>query len=206
MKRLLFLAWPLILLWAVVSSGSAQSMKITQPHKDSTETATFGGGCFWCMEALFKTVKGVESVTCGYAGGHTKNPTYEQVCSDTTGHAEVIQVRFNPAVITYDQLLDLFWEAHDPTTLDRQGNDVGTQYRSIVLYGNEAQKQSAEKSKAEAAKHFSKPIVTAIVPLTAFYKAEDYHQDYFLNHSNAPYCQLVIAPKLKKFEAETQKP
>ena len=169
---------------------------------DQTEIADLGGGCFWCMEAVFERLPGVVSVTSGFAGGHTENPTYEQVCTETTGHAEVTQIVFDPAKISYDQLLDVFWQAHDPTTLNRQGADVGTSYRSIILYRNETQKLEAEKSKMEARKNFKNPIVTEIVPLKTFYPAEDYHQQYYDNNSNAPYCQIVIAPKLEKLEAK----
>jgi peptide-methionine (S)-S-oxide reductase len=162
------------------------------------QTATFGGGCFWCAEAVFQRIPGVKSVVSGFAGGTTLNPTYEQVCTGDTGHAEVVQIEFNPAIITYDKLLEVFWEAHDPTTLNRQGNDTGTQYRSIILYSNEAQKIAAEKSKAEAARHFSSPITTQIVPLTKFYPAEKYHQNYYNEHQGQGYCQFVIRPKLRK--------
>lgn len=167
-----------------------------------TETATFGGGCFWCMEAVFERIDGVKSVTSGYAGGSVAQPTYEQVCAGGTGHAEVIQVEYDSALITYEQLLDQFWSAHDPTTKDRQGADVGTQYRSVILYANEQQRIAAEKSKATviASGVFSDPVVTEVVPLKAFYKAEGYHQDYFRNNPNAPYCIFVIKPKLKKLE------
>jgi len=165
-----------------------------------TELATLGGGCFWCMEAVFKMLPGVKSVTSGYAGGTKENPTYKEVCNGDTGHAEVIQIEFDPAVISYEKLLATFWEAHDPTTLDRQGNDTGTQYRSVILYRNEAQKTAAEKAKAEAQKHFREPIVTEIAPLGKFYPAEDYHQDYYRQNSNQPYCRIVIRPKVEKFE------
>jgi len=167
-----------------------------------TETATFGGGCFWCMEAVFERIDGVKSVTSGYAGGPVANPTYEQVCAGGTGHAEVIQVEYDPAVITYGQLLDQFWSAHDPTTKDRQGADVGSQYRSIILYADEQQRIAAEKSKATviASGEYSDSVVTEIVPLKAFYRAEAYHQDYFRNNPKAPYCVFVIKPKLKKLE------
>ncbi|HVV72040.1 MAG TPA: peptide-methionine (S)-S-oxide reductase MsrA [Verrucomicrobiae bacterium] len=164
------------------------------------ETATLGGGCFWCTEAMFQMLPGVKSVTSGYAGGTTENPTYKEVCTGRTGHAEVIQVEFDPAVVTYDKILETFWEAHDPTTLNRQGADTGTQYRSIILYNSDAQKAAAEKSKAEAQKRFSKPIVTEIVPLTHFWKAEEYHQNYFRTNPNQPYCRVVIEPKVEKFE------
>lgn len=165
------------------------------------ETATFGGGCFWCTEAIFRQLNGVESVESGYCGGETKNPTYRDVCTGETGHAEVIQLRFNPAVISYRELLEVFWSTHDPTTLDRQGADVGTQYRSVIFYHSEEQKKLAEKLKQELNDDlvFGKPVVTEIVPFTVFYKAEDYHQEYFENNAAKPYCQLVIIPKLNKF-------
>jgi peptide-methionine (S)-S-oxide reductase len=165
-----------------------------------TETADFGGGCFWCMEAVFERLPGVVSVTSGFAGGTTENPTYEQVCTETTGHAEVTEIEFDPAKISYDKLLQVFWQAHDPTTLNRQGADEGTSYRSIILYRDEKQKLLAEKSKLAAQADFKNPIVTEIVPLKKFYKAEDYHQQYYDNNTNAGYCQVVIAPKLEKLE------
>jgi peptide-methionine (S)-S-oxide reductase len=177
------------------ATGFSQSMNTNQ-----TELATFGGGCFWCMEAEFQRIPGVKSVTSGFAGGQTENPTYEQVCTGATGHAEVTQIAFDPQKISYAKLLDYFWDAHDPTTLNRQGADEGTQYRSVILYSSEAQKEAAEKSKTDAQKRFKSPIVTQIVPLKKFYKAEDYHQDYYNNNSSAPYCQVVIRPKLEKFE------
>ena len=164
------------------------------------ETAVFGGGCFWCLDAQFKLVNGVKSVTSGYAGGTTTNPSYEEVCSETTGHAEVVQVEFDPSVVTYADLLRKFFRAHDPTTLNRQGPDVGTSYRSIILYKDDNQKAIAEKVKAEAQKDWPDPIVTEIVPLKAFYRAEDYHQDYFAKNPTQGYCRLVVAPKVKKFE------
>ena len=163
-------------------------------------TATFGGGCFWCMEAVFERVEGVKSVTSGYAGGKTTNPNYKQVCSDETGHAEVIQIEFDPAKVSYEQLLEIFWAAHDPTTLNRQGGDEGTQYRSIILYQGDAQKAAAEKSRAAAQKEFGGRVVTEIVPLMKFYPAENYHQDYYRSNTHAPYCMMVITPKLKKLE------
>jgi peptide-methionine (S)-S-oxide reductase len=179
----------------------------TKPMENATnhtEHATLGGGCFWCTEALFQMLPGVKSVTSGYAGGTKVNPTYQDVCAGKTGHAEVIQVEFDPQVVSYDKILSTFWEAHDPTTLNQQGADHGTQYRSIILYNSEAQKLAAEKSKAEAQKHFSKPIVTQIVPLKAFYKAEGYHQDYYRSNPHVPYCRLVIQPKVEKFEKKLQ--
>jgi peptide-methionine (S)-S-oxide reductase len=162
------------------------------------EKATFGAGCFWCVEAVFERVDGVASVTAGYAGGTTPDPSYEVVCTGKTGHAEVIQITYNPAIVSYEQLLRIFWECHDPTTMNRQGADVGTQYRSVVFYHDEAQKQAAEKSKQSAQKNFQHPIVTEILLLKNFYPAEKYHQDYYTNNQNAPYCRLVITPKLKK--------
>ncbi|MCX6896398.1 MAG: peptide-methionine (S)-S-oxide reductase MsrA [Verrucomicrobia bacterium] len=171
-----------------------------------TERATFGGGCFWCTEAMFQTVKGVKSVTSGYAGGKTANPTYEQVCSGATGHAEVIQIAFDPREVSYAHLVDVFWNAHDPTTRNAQGADHGTQYRSIILYENAAQQAAAEASRKKAQAHFAKPIVTEIAPLTKFYPAEIYHQNYFRNNGDAPYCAAVIRPKLEKFKAKEKQP
>jgi peptide-methionine (S)-S-oxide reductase len=162
--------------------------------------ATFGGGCFWCVEAVFERLDGVTSAVSGYAGGKTPNPTYEQVCSGTTGHAEVVQIEFDPGKISYERLLEVFWQAHDPTTLNRQGADAGTQYRSIILYHDETQKMIAEKSKSAAQKMFRDPIVTEIVTFTVFYPAEDYHQGYYDDHGGAPYCSVVIRPKLEKLE------
>ena len=167
---------------------------------NKTEIADFGGGCFWCMEALFGRLPGVVAVRSGFAGGTTENPTYQQVCTETTGHAEVTEIAFDPAKISYAKLLEVFWQAHDPTTLNRQGADEGTSYRSIILYSDENQKLLAEKSKLTAQKDFHNPIVTEIVPLKKFYLAEDYHQQYYNNNSNAGYCRAVIAPKLEKLE------
>src|SRR5271156_1890016 len=179
-------------------SAFAQTNSMNTTHK--TEIADFGGGCFWCMEAVFERLPGVISVTSGFAGGTTENPTYAQVCTETTGHAEVTEIEFDSAKISYDKLLEVFWQAHDPTTLNRQGADEGTSYRSIILYRNEKQKLEAEKSKIAAQENFKNPIVTEIVPLEKFYPAEDYHQQYYDENSNAPYCQVVIAPKLEKLE------
>jgi len=162
------------------------------------EKATVGGGCFWCLEAVFEDLKGVSSVTSGYAGGHTPNPDYESVCSGQTGHAEVIQVKFDPSVLSYKDLLKIFFTLHDPTTLNRQGADRGTQYRSIVLYENAAQKAAAEEAREAAQKHWPDPIVTEIVPLGSFYEAEAYHQGYYKQNTKKPYCSAVIAPKVKK--------
>jgi peptide-methionine (S)-S-oxide reductase len=166
------------------------------------EKATLGNGCFWCTEAIFENLKGVESAVSGYSGGQTKNPTYKEVCSGETGHAEVIQVTFDPSVISYSELLEVFWKVHDPTTLNRQGNDVGTQYRSVIFYHNEEQKKIAEnyKSKLEESKVFSDPIVTEITKFDKFYIAENYHQDYYEQNKREPYCNFVITPKLEKFK------
>jgi peptide-methionine (S)-S-oxide reductase len=164
--------------------------------------ATLGGGCFWCLEAVFERVDGVASVVSGYAGGTTENPTYQEVCTGKTGHAEVVQIHFDPAKVSYEALLDLFWRAHDPTTLNRQGADVGTQYRSIILYHNEAQRAAAEQSRTTAQSRFAAPIVTEIVPLRRFYPAENYHQDFYRNNRTHGYCRAVIAPKLEKLEKE----
>jgi peptide-methionine (S)-S-oxide reductase len=168
----------------------------------STEIATLGGGCFWCIEAVYNRIDGVKTVVSGYAGGQKEDPTYEEVCSGTTGHAEVVQIHFDPKVITYEQILDLFWKAHDPTTLNRQGADVGTQYRSIILYNSEAQRGAAERSKAKAGATFNEPVVTEIVPLSGFYPAEEYHQDYYRNNQQVGYCSFVIRPKLEKLGLE----
>lgn len=167
-----------------------------------TDTATFGTGCFWCTEAIFQQLDGVLKVTSGYSGGQVKNPTYKQVCEGNTGHAEVVQVVYDPSKISFDELLEVFWQTHDPTTLNRQGNDVGPQYRSAIFYHNEEQQQKAEKYKAELDKSgaWDKPIVTEITPFTNFYVAEDYHQDYYSNNGSQPYCYYVIRPKLEKFE------
>ena len=166
-----------------------------------TDTATFAAGCFWCVEAVFQELKGVHSVTSGYTGGKIKNPSYREVCSGLTGHAEACQIIYNPKVISYDELLEAFWGSHDPTTLNRQGADQGTQYRSAIFYHNEQQKQLAEayKAKLNSEQAFDKPVVTEISAAGAFYKAEDYHQNYFNENGNAPYCTFVIVPKLEKF-------
>lgn len=165
------------------------------------DTATFGAGCFWCVEAVFQDLKGVISVTSGYAGGKIANPTYREVCSGLTGHAEVAQIVYNPSVISFDELLEVFWKTHDPTTLNRQGNDSGTQYRSVIFCHNEKQKELAEKYKAEIDKSgaYDKPLVTEISPFAKFFKAEDYHQQYFNQNGEEPYCKFVIQPKVDKF-------
>ena len=168
---------------------------------EKLETVTLGAGCFWCVEALFLDLEGVHSVESGYAGGSVENPTYQQICTGTTGHAEVIQVTFDPAVISFADLLYVFWRTHDPTTLNRQGADAGTQYRSAIFYHSEEQKAVAEKSKQEtdASDLWTDPIVTEITPVSNYYKAEDYHQNYFELNPNQPYCRAVIDPKVQKF-------
>jgi peptide-methionine (S)-S-oxide reductase len=174
----------------------------TQPISMNTDTITLGTGCFWCTEAVFQELEGVEKATSGYSGGHVANPSYEEVCSKTTGHAEVLQVVFDPKKISVDELLEVFWQTHDPTTLNRQGNDVGPQYRSVIFYHNEEQRRKAEeyKAKLDQSGAWDKPIVTAIEPYKNFYPAEDYHQNYYKNNGNAPYCYFVIRPKVEKFE------
>ena len=196
----------LLLVPGLVTARADGSSDKTMSTTNKTEQATFGGGCFWCMEAVFERLDGVKSVISGYAGGTKKNPTYQEVCAGATGHAEVVQIEFDPREISYEKLLEVFWEAHDPTTTNRQGADVGTQYRSVILYHNAAQKKAAEESKQTAQWRFPAPIVTEITPLAAFYKAEDYHQDYFRNHPNAPYCAVVISPKLEKLKPKLAKP
>lgn len=183
-------------------STSARDVPDEEVKEKGYQKATFGSGCFWCTEAVFKALKGVHAVESGYSGGHVENPTYKEVCTGTTGHAEVVQIIYDPKEIKYDELLKVFWRTHDPTTLNRQGPDVGTQYRSVVFYHDEEQKKLAEsyKQKLNDAKAFSAPIVTQIAPLENFYPAEDYHQDYYELNGRQPYCQLVIAPKVEKFK------
>jgi peptide-methionine (S)-S-oxide reductase len=170
------------------------------------ETATLGGGCFWCVEAVFQDLKGVQQVVSGYTGGTVDNPTYQQVCTGATGHAEVVQITFDPQIISFEDILYVFWRTHDPTTLNRQGADVGTQYRSVIFYHNEEQKAIAEKSKREtnASGLWPNPIVTEIAPLRDFYEAEAYHQNYYRINPYQPYCQMVIDPKVQKFRKEFQ--
>ena len=167
---------------------------------DNLEVATIGGGCFWCIEAVFSPLKGIEKLESGYAGGDNPNPTYKEVCTGNTGHAEVVQVTFDTSVITFEEVLEIFFAMHDPTTLNRQGNDRGTQYRSTIMYHDDAQKQTAEAviARLTADDTFGDPIVTEVVPLDVFYPAEDYHQDYFANNTYQPYCMAVIAPKVLK--------
>ncbi len=176
----------------------------SNPQPEQTETAVFGAGCFWCVEAIYQRVNGVIAVESGYAGGHVSNPTYEQVVSGKTGHAEVARVTFNPDVISFEELLEVFWHTHDPTTLNRQGADVGTQYRSAIFFTSLEQKKTAEKSlkKTDQSGLWDDPIVTEITPLSNYSTAEDYHQNYFNNNPNAGYCSVVIAPKLAKFKKD----
>ena len=176
-------------------------MSTDQMPAAGADTATFGTGCFWCTEAVFQSLKGVEKAVSGYSGGTVSNPTYEQVCTGNTGHAECIQVIYDPKIISYKELLEAFLASHDPTTLNRQGADVGTQYRSVIFYHNAEQEKEAEayKQKLNSEKAFENPVVTEITPFKVFYKAENYHQDYYRLNGHAPYCQFVIKPKLDKF-------
>jgi peptide-methionine (S)-S-oxide reductase len=176
-------------------------MMDSQAHDRHHEVATLGGGCFWCLEAVYDELQGVEAVESGYSGGTVPNPTYRQVCTGTTGHAEVVQVTFDPEQITYREILDVFFQIHDPTTLNRQGADVGTQYRSVIFYHDEEQKAIVHEmiGELEASGKWRDPIVTEVVPFEAFYEAEDYHQEYYQHNQDQAYCRLVIAPKLSKF-------
>ena len=192
------------LLWMLAIGTYAQSPKTKQKNMENEHkraVATFGTGCFWCTEAVFESLEGVSNVISGYAGGHVPNPTYKAVCNGTTGHAECVQLTYDPAKISYVELLEAFFRSHDPTTLNRQGNDVGTQYRSVIFYQDDAQKAWAEKAIAELNQSgaYARPIVTQVAPLDTFYPAEDYHQNYFANNPEQGYCAFVIAPKLDKF-------
>jgi len=185
-----------------ISSTKINTLNMEKSVTTTTDTATFANGCFWCTEAIFEELKGVVSATSGYTGGQSENPTYQEICTGETGHAECLQIVYDPSVISFDELLEVFWETHDPTTLNRQGADVGTQYRSGIFYHNQEQKEKAEKYKAELDKSgaFPRPIVTEITAFSKFYPAEDYHQQYFENNeNNNPYCKIVIRPKLDKF-------
>jgi len=196
----------IVFLLIFVINAFACDMKSIMPEgkgsAGTTDTATLGTGCFWCTEAIFEQLKGVVSVASGYSGGTVKNPSYHDVCTGNTGHAEVVQVIFDPKVITYTDLLEVFWETHDPTSLNRQGNDEGTQYRSVIFYHNSIQKQVAVKYKEKLNKSgaYAKPVVTEIAPYKTFYKAENYHQDYYNLNGEEPYCHYVIQPKLDKFK------
>jgi len=205
MKSIIYI----ILVTALINGCAGQSKENKQKNMSDknaidskTDTATLGAGCFWCVEAVFQRLNGVEKVISGYTGGNVKNPSYKEVCTGTTGHAEVCQIIYNPDKISYEEILRAFWLAHDPTTLNQQGNDVGTQYRSAIFYHNEMQKSLAEKLKKEldASGAYQALIVTEISPLTVFYPAEDYHQNYYSENGNQPYCRFVIKPKLDKFE------
>jgi len=179
----------------------SEEQSLSSEGRTGMETATLGGGCFWCLEAVYEQLKGVIRVESGYAGGKVPNPTYEQVCTGRTGHAEVVQVTFDPGELTYEQLLEVFFTIHDPTTLNRQGADVGTQYRSVIFTHDEEQRVAAESviDRIEAERIWDDPLVTEVTPLDAFYKAEDYHQEYYQRNRGQPYCQVVIAPKVAKF-------
>ncbi|MGB8170501.1 MAG: peptide-methionine (S)-S-oxide reductase MsrA [Chthoniobacteraceae bacterium] len=205
-KLITFLAAALATLTSCSQAAEKMNQKsITPADKPAAglERIVLGGGCFWCVEAVLERLDGVKDVVSGYAGGHTKNPTYEEICTHTTGHAEVVLVDFDPKVITLEKVLDTFWHAHDPTTLNRQGNDVGDNYRSVIFTLSDEQKAVAEKSLAAEQKNWKSPIVTQIQPLTVFYTAEVSHQDYYrLNGNRNPYCQAVIRPKVEKLESK----
>ena len=198
---LLGLSIPLLVSQTSKKQKSTHNNQLDNMKAATLDTATFGAGCFWCVEAIFQNLKGVHSVASGYAGGKILNPTYKQVCTGSTGHAEACQITYDPKEVSYAELLEVFWKTHDPTTLNRQGNDVGTQYRSVILYHNEEQKKLAEHYKKElnSSGAFDAPIVTEISPYTNFYKAEDYHQNYYNENGDQPYCRFVIQPKVEKF-------
>ncbi len=211
MKKRFFLAALACLPVAFAADPPKDAPKATaDPKPDAkmekkTEKATLAAGCFWCIEAVLQRIKGVDKVVSGYIGGHVKNPSYDDVCTGSTGHAEAVEVTFDPAVLPFEKLLDVFWELHDPTTLNRQGHDVGTQYRSGIFYHSEEQKKTAEESKKKHAADFKDPIVTEITQADTFYPAENYHQNYYSqNKDKNPYCRIVITPKLKKLGLETK--
>ena len=187
---------------AMANLNTQTSNTIEMDKPKQTDTATLGAGCFWCVEAVFQNLNGVVSVTSGYSGGAVKNPSYKEVCTGQTGHAEVCNVVYDPSKVSFDEILEVFWKTHDPTTMNQQGNDVGTQYRSAIFYHTQEQKELAEKYKQElnASGAFDNPIVTEIAPYTNFYKAEDYHQNYFNENGDQPYCRFVIQPKVEKFK------
>lgn len=203
-----FLTIGLIALFSLNEGGDYIKQKkreiMVQSEKESIAVATFGAGCFWCVEAIFQDIKGVTDVVSGYSGGHVKNPAYADVCTGNTGHAEVCQIYFNPEIVSFGELLNVFWRTHDPTTPNRQGADVGTQYRSVIFYHNEDQRRIAEESRREAehSRLYKNPIITEITPFEQFYPAEEYHQDYFNQNPNQPYCQFAIDPKVKKFRKQ----
>lgn len=205
MIRISYILMMLMLAGSVACSAPANEQNEEKKMTNMSENynkATFGSGCFWCTEAVFEAVKGVKSVVSGYAGGDISNPTYREVCSGRTGHAEVVQITYNPEIITYAELLEIFWKTHDPTTLNRQGADVGTQYRSVIFYHNDEQKEIAKdlKKKLDDSGAWDNEIVTEISPMSAFYKAEDYHQNYYDKNPYESYCQFVIGPKIDKFK------
>jgi peptide-methionine (S)-S-oxide reductase len=173
---------------------------MSSPSSSRADSVVLGGGCFWCLDAAYKLLPGVTHVTCGYSGGTVDSPSYEQVCTETTGHAEVVKIDFDPSKVSLDGILAFFWKVHNPTQVGGQGNDMGAQYRSIILYADDAQKAAAERSRAEAQKRYTEPITTEIVPLKQFWAAEDYHQDYFAKHPNQGYCSVVIRPKIEKLK------
>ena len=195
---------PIVLLIALSTAGLSFSQPNEKKMSANSEVATFGAGCFWCTEAVFLNVKGVSKVESGYSGGKVKNPSYQEVCKGQTGHAEVTQITFDPSVISFEGMLEVFWNTHDPTTLNRQGADEGTQYRSVVFYHSEEQKKVAEayKKQLEASHVFKSPIVTEISPFSTFYGAEDYHQNYYALNPDQGYCQYVIRPKVEKFKKQ----
>lgn len=197
-----------VLIGAMTIFGTTKKEVMSDSNEATLEKATFGAGCFWCVEAVFQDIKGVTKVESGYTGGHVKNPAYREVCNGTTGHAEVIQLTYNPAVVSYETLLEAFWLSHDPTTLNRQGADVGTQYRSAIFYHNEQQGKLAKdfKKRLNNEKAFGNPVVTEITAATVFYPAEDYHQDYYENNPTNSYCRMVVGPKLEKFRKVFKQP
>ena len=197
-----------VLIGAMTILGTTKKEVMSDPNQAGLEKATFGAGCFWCVEAIFQSINGVTRVESGYSGGHVKNPAYREVCNGTTGHAEVIQLTYNPDVVKYETLLEAFWLSHDPTQLNRQGADVGTQYRSVVFYHNEEQGRLAKeyKKRLNDEKAFGKPVVTEVSAISDYYPAENYHQDYFDNNSTNSYCTMVVSPKLEKFKKVFSQP
>lgn len=202
MRLFLLTITALMGLGVTAQQAANKNTHMTNNNTAKLETATFGTGCFWCTEAIFQQVEGVTKVTSGYSGGKVDNPTYKQVCTGTTGHAECLNIEYDPSKVTFDELLEIFWQVHDPTTLNRQGNDIGTQYRSVVFYHNEEQKAKVEKYKAELDKSgaWDNPIVTTLEPFVKFYAAENYHQNYYNDNGQQGYCQFVIRPKVEKFQ------
>jgi peptide-methionine (S)-S-oxide reductase len=201
-----FIMGMLILFGPFIGGADYQKNVNAMNEQKRYEVATFGSGCFWCTEAVFERLDGVDRVVSGYSGGHVRHPSYKEVTTGRTGHAEVCQIFYDPAIITYEELLDVFWHTHDPTTLNRQGNDIGPQYRSVIFYHNGDQQRLAEASKKDmdASGTYSSPIVTEITEFDSFYEAEDYHQDFFANNPNQPYCTFIVKPKVEKFSAKYQ--